>query len=134
MRAAHGLRVTDSPEAELSCHLPLIPGVFGVVPPPQCLNLSFITYRARYTVTPSRGTVLLPRATKSGFAFPSLVSCIPSALQYGCAGSGILANGCDLGEARRGGTAVERNTFLRLLIREHEEIGRLLTYKAVPHP
>lgn len=59
---------------------------------PAVLSLSFITCRARYPVTPSCDTVLLPRATKLGFEFPSLVSYIPSALQCGCAGSCILAN------------------------------------------
>lgn len=59
---------------------------------PTVLSLSFITCRTRYPVTPSCDTVLLPRATKLGFEFPSLVSYIPSALQCGCAGSCILAN------------------------------------------
>lgn len=35
---------------------------------------------------------------------------------------------------RTEGTAEERNTFLRVLVTEHEGYGRLLTYKSCPPP
>lgn len=38
------------------------------------------------------------------------------------------------GEDRTEGTAEERNTFLRVLVTEHEGYGRLLTYKSCPPP